>query len=137
MSTAVLDTFVAVPLSVDLYAELTRRHPGAVSTVLENLAWDFLDRTAESVGASPRSSGGVHWDNLLLPEGTEIRTKYFGDVKVAAIRDGEIVWEEAKHSSMSQLARAMRGGTSNNAWKVLELKRPADGNWQLADFMRR
>ena len=38
--------------------------------------------------------------------------------------------------SMSQLARAMRGDTSNNAWKVLEVKRPGDASWKLADFLR-
>ena len=74
---------------------------------------------------------------LFLPEGSQIRTKHYGELKVAKIDGGEIMWEEESYPSMSQLARAMRGDTSNNAWKVLEIKRPSDAKWQSADFLRR
>jgi hypothetical protein len=137
MSNHSLDSFVAVPLSVELYAELARRYFGGVSSVIENVAWDFLDRTAEDFEATPRGSNGIHWESLFLPGGTEIRTKYFNEYKLAAIHGKEIVWDGEPYPSMSQLARAMRGHTSNNAWKVLEIKRPSDAKWQPADFLRR
>ena len=79
----------------------------------------------------------LRWESLFLPESTEVRTKYFNEYKVAAIQGKEIVWDGETYPSMSQLARAMRGDTSNNAWKVLEVKRPSDGKWQPADFLRR
>lgn len=132
-----LDAFVAVPLSVDLYAEFSRRYPAGVSSVLEQVAQDFLDRTADDFAARDRRRIGVNWESLFLPEGTEIRTKYFGEYQVARIEGSEITWEGVTYPSMSQLARAMRGDTSNNAWKVLEVKRPNDGKWQPADFLRR
>lgn len=137
MSTPNLDSFVAVPLTVELYAEFARRYSGGVSSVIEQVAWDFLDRTAEEFETAPRGSNGVYWESLFLPEGTEIRTKYFNEYKVAAILGKEIVWNGETYPSMSQLARAMRGDTSNNAWKVLEIMRPSDGKWQPADFLRR
>jgi hypothetical protein len=137
MSTPNLDSFVAVPLPVELYAEFARRYSGGVSSVIEQVAWDFLDRTAEDFEAVPRGSNGVHWESLFLPEGTEIRTKYFNEYKVAGIHGKEIVWDGETYPSMSQLARAMRGDTSNNAWKVLEIMRPSDAKWQPADFLRR
>lgn len=137
MSTFNLDAFVAVPVPVELYAELSRRYSGGVSSVIEQVAWDFLDRTAEDFEAVPRGSNGVRWEALFLPEGTEIRTRYFNEYKVASVHDKEIVWEGEIYPSMSQLARAMRGNTSNNAWKVLEIKRPSDAQWQPADFLRR
>ena len=138
MSTPNLDSFVAVPLPVELYAEFARRYSGAgISSVIEQIAWDFLDRTAEDFEAVPRGSNGVHWESLFLPEGTEIRTKYFNEYKIANIEGKEIVWDGEIYPSMSQLARAMRGDTSNNAWKVLEVKRPSDAQWQSADFLRR
>ena len=97
-------------------------------------------------GLSPRCENvdKVRWicgqDSRIrqfLPDGTEVRTKYFREVKVATVLDGELVWEGKAFDSMSQLARAMRGDTSNNAWKVLEVKRRGDANWKLADLLRR
>ncbi len=137
MSNLSLDAFIAVPIPIELYAELYRRYPGSVSSVMEQVSWDFLDRTSENFEAAPRSSNGVHWESLFLPEGTEIRTKYFNEYKIAYIQNNEIVWEGEIYPSMSQLAKSMRGGTSNNAWKVLEVKRPSDVKWQSADFLRK
>ena len=132
-----LDSFVAVPLSNGIYAEFARRFPGGVSSVLENVAQDFLDRTAEDFEAREPKAQGIYWEALFLPQGTQMRTKHYGEYKLAGIVGAEIVWEGEVYPSMSQLARAMRGDTSNNAWKVLEIKRPTDAKWQPADFLRR
>jgi hypothetical protein len=132
-----LDSFVAVPLPVELYAELAHRYPSSVSSVIEDLARDFLDRTADDFEAAPLSHNGIYWESLFLPSGTEVRTKYFNEYKEALIKGKDIVWEGNTYSSMSQLARTMRGNTSNNAWKVLEIKRPSDIRWRNADFLRR
>ncbi|MDK9703846.1 MAG: hypothetical protein OEL20_11970 [Sulfuritalea sp.] len=132
-----LDAFVSVPVSIELYAEFARRFPSGVSSVLEQVAQDFLDRTAEDFAAREPLAQGIYWEALFLPEGTQIRTKHYGEFKVAEVANGEIMWEEESYPSMSQLARAMRGDTSNNAWKVLEIKRPSDARWQSADFLRR
>lgn len=133
-----LDSFVSIPVSNELYAEFARRFPGGVSSALEQIAQDFLDRTAGDFATrEPRTQQGVYWDALFLPEGSRIRTKHYGEIKVAEVVVGKIMWKEESYPSMSQLARAMRGGTSNNAWKVLEIKRPSDHKWQLAVFLRR
>ena len=132
-----LDAFVSVPVSNELYAEFARRFPGRVSSVLERVAQGYLDDTAEDFAAREPRTQGIYWEALFLPEGTQIRTKHYGELKVAEIAGGEIMWEEESYPSMSQLARAMRGDTSNNAWKVLEIKRPSDAKWQPADFLRR
>jgi hypothetical protein len=132
-----LDTFVSVPLPNELYAEFARRFPGGVSSVLEHVARDFLDRTAEDLAAREPRTQGIYWEALFLPEGTQVRTKHYGEHKVADIVGTEITWDGEVYPSMSQLARAMRGDTSNNAWKVLEIKRPTDAMWQSALFVRR
>jgi len=131
-----LDSFVAVPIPTELYDEFARRYPRGISSVLVHIARDFLERTAED-HSRKQESKGVYWESLFLPDGTQIRTKYFGEFKVAQVTDGKIHWDRKLVPSMSQLARAMRGDTSNNAWKVLELKRPTDAQWQAADFLRR
>jgi hypothetical protein len=133
-----LDSFVAVPLSHDLYAQLAQRYPAGVSSVIEHVVQDFLERTEEDFAAK-RENGrlnGIQWDALFLPHGTQIRTKYFGKYPIAEIVAGEIRWDGQVYPSMSRLARAMRGDTSNNAWVVLEIRRPSDPNWIRADRLR-
>ena len=134
-----LDSFVAVPLPHDLYAQLVRRYPTGVSSVLEQVLQDFLDRTEDDFAAKQEDAreNGVQWDALFLPHGTQIRTKYFGKYPIAEVAAGEILLEGRKYASMSQLARAMRGNTSNNAWVVLEIKRPTDRDWIRADRLRK
>jgi len=137
MIAVTLDSFVAVPVPLELYSELSRRCPDRVSSLIEDVAWDFLDRTAEDFEAQPFGLSGIQWQSLPLPEGTQLRTKYLSEYKTASVEGEKIMWEGKSYSSPSQLAAAMRGGTSNNAWKVLEIKRPRDANWQTADFLRR
>lgn len=130
------DTFVSVPISSALYLELANRYPGRVATLIENQLEDFLERTSDAAIAIITAKKGVQWESLFLPDGTEIRTQYYGVMQTAAIRGEEIVWNVKTYRSMSRLAGAMRGNTSNNAWKVLEVKRPTDSAWQLADRLR-
>jgi hypothetical protein len=40
------------------------------------------------------------------------------------------------YPSFGSLANAMRGNTSNNAWKALDQKRPTDAQWQPAYLLR-
>lgn len=132
-----LDSFIAIPVPHGLYIELARRYPSRVSTVVENVVQDFLDRTAQDFESASPKDQGIHWESVFLPEGTQIRTKYFGDYRVAEIVAAQIMWNGNSFPSMSRLARSMRGNTSNNAWKVLEIKRPSDATWELADYLRR
>ncbi|HEX7046642.1 MAG TPA: hypothetical protein VF275_03595 [Gammaproteobacteria bacterium] len=133
MNTQSLNSFIAIPISVDLYAEISRRFPRGASSTLEQVLWDFLERT-EADNIPP--SEGIYWDSLFLPSGTQVRTKYFDEYKVAKVQEKSIVWKGRSFRSMSQLAHAMRGGTSNNAWKVLEVQFPREKSWQLADYLR-
>ena len=134
MSTLNINSFVAIPLSPDLYTELARRFPGQVNSVIGNVVEDFLDRTADQF--DPPSKKGIQWDSVFLVEGTQIRTKYRGEYKLATIQGDEIVWEGTTYPSMSQLAYSMRGNVANNAWKVLEVKRPSDTSWIIVDYLR-
>jgi hypothetical protein len=131
-----LDSFVAIPVPNELYAQLASRYPAGVASVVEQVVQDFLDRTAEDFGTPRSMKQGVQWESLFIPEGTQIRTKYYGSYQLAEVAEGKVVWDGETYPSMSRLASAMRGDTSNNAWKVLEIKRPNDSDWQLADRLR-
>ncbi len=131
-----LNQFVCVPIPSDLYARLAAVQPHGVSTLIQAVVEDFLERNAEEISARTGRGAGLRWDEVHLPDGTLVRTKYRGEYKEAEVREGRIIWLRKEYESFSQLARAMRGDTSNNAWKVLEVKRPGDGAWKLADFLR-
>lgn len=132
-----LDAFVAVPISHSLFMRLAARWPGGISTGVEDVLHDFLERTDEDFQAHHGEKQSLHWESVLLPHGSQLRTRYYGDTLIATIDDGRIVWEEEEYASVSRLASAMRGGTSNNAWKVMEIKRPSDSSWLPAERLRR
>lgn len=129
-----LDSFVAVPISTSLYSTLAARFPNRVSTLIENVVSDFLDRTAEDTDTTQE---GIYWEALFLPSGTQVRTKYFGEYKVAHIDGESIVWNGETFPSLARLTNKMRGDTANNAWRELEVKRPSDKAWIPAQALRR
>lgn len=131
-----LDSFISVPLPTALVQALLTRSPHGISSLIENVVYDFLERTEEDFNA-PDKSEGIHWESLFLPNGTEVRTKYKGEYKVAMIKNLAIVWENEIYPSFAQLANAMRGNTMNNAWKELQIKRPTDKIWMPAQSLRR
>jgi hypothetical protein len=132
-----LDAFVAIPISTEIYSQLLQRYPGRMTSLVEDVVLDFLDRT-KSESTTGRTSEGLQWDAVFLPAGTEIRTKYRGEYKIGIVREeGSIVRNGTAYSSPSKFASAMRGGTSNNAWMILSVKRPTDTAWMLANTLRR
>lgn len=128
-----LDSFVCVPVSSELYQAVAARYPNGVNEIFEYAVSDFLERTESDWQQELR---GIRWGKLFLPEGTLLRTKYLGDFIEAKVGDEIVHWAGNEYSSVASLANAMRNNTSNNAWKVIEVKRPSDTKWQLGDFLR-
>jgi len=132
-----LDQIAAIPVSSELYAELVRKFPKRVSSLVEDVVWDFLERTEDDYEATKKTPrNGVHWDKVFLPAGTKLRTKYFNDYKYAEIKGDKIIYEDKAVSSVSQLARRMRDNTSVNAWLYMEVMRPGDKEWLKANVLR-
>jgi len=130
-----LDSFVAVPMSQDLFMRLASRFPAGAASVVEQVVEDFLERTKDDDANNDQNP--FIWDQLRLPSGTKVRTKHYGDYQIAEVQDGKVYWDGEEFRSMSQLARAMRGNTSNNAWVVLEIQYPGQTDWTLADRLRK
>lgn len=131
----ILEGIVAIPLSQHLFMRLAQRYPDGVVGVVEQVVEDFLERTKDDFVAE--AAGSFMWDQLRLPSGTKIRTKYYNEYQVGEVEDGKLYWDGEEYPSMSRLARAMRGDTSNNAWVVLELQFPGENTWKLADRLRK
>lgn len=80
------------------------------------------------------SARGYQWKTLFLPEGTEIRMQYKGAYSYAKVEGDDIIYE-GKPISPASMANTIANG-SRNAWRDLWIKRPADGEWKLADDCR-
>ena len=131
-----LNAFVSVPLPTALVATLLKIHPHGISSLIEDALNDFLERNKDDLGID-RSVSGVYWEGAFLPDQTQIRTKYFGEFKVAIIEDQNIVWEGEVYTSFAQLSNSMRGNKMTNAWRELQIKRPSDTSWLPAQSLRR
>ncbi len=132
-----LNTFVSVPLPTYLVSTLLKAHPHGISGLIEDVMNNFLDNNKEDLELDGPTTGGMHWEALFLPEKTLIRTKYFGEFKMATVKDESIVWDGHVYTSCAQLSNAMRGNKSTNAWRELQIKRPADAKWLHAQSLRR
>lgn len=130
-----INDYVHIPISLELYRELLARYPTNPHTVIENVVYDFLERTVDDV-VQDRPKEGFMWERLLLPSGTKIRTKYFGEQLEGVVDDKRLIWNDEEYDSVAKLINTMRGGTSNNAWKVTEIRRPNDHNWIPAMKLR-
>lgn len=137
MKPAHLDDFVAVPISTETYMSIAKRYPGSVTSLIEDVVRDFLERTDESGSYDSVGSNGIYWGSVFLSSGTKLRVSYHNEYKYAAVFEDEIVYEGEKVSSVSKMASLMRNNTSVNAWKFVEVMRPSDKAWILADIIRR
>lgn len=149
--------YVFVPLPAELYAEFIRRSGKAdISLWLKDVVQSFLEDTKgdpymwseeyiekiaqeedeafrEKYGDPGR---GYQWQNLFLPNGTQVRMTYGGKDSYAEIRHGRLFYSD-KNMSPSQFAGKVARYTNRNAWRDLYIKFPGEGSWKLADQLRR
>ncbi len=86
--------------------------------------------------ANPRSSvRGYQWKCLFLPDGTELRMRFGGEVFYARVADDAIVYQ-GQRLSPRQLTIAI-AGDGHNAWRELWLLLPGESKWKLACVRRR
>ncbi|MCP1674525.1 hypothetical protein J2T57_001627 [Natronocella acetinitrilica] len=136
MATLPSNAFVAVPIRLDLYQELMRRHGQAANAVVEDQVEAFLERTEGDPVVSPAAEG-VTWDGLFLPEKTRLRTRHRRVYKYADVVSDHIVYEGERYSTVNRAVNAMRNNTQNNAWRFTEVLRPSDAGWTPAERLRR
>lgn len=128
-----------VPIRNDLLVRLINRGGEHYDGLIEHAVEDFLDRTEEDYGdgQSFLSSGGFSWDQVFLPEESSLRTRYKGEWRTAKVAKGRFEYAGSTYDSPSKVCNAMRDDTSNNAWITLEVRRPQDVAFRLADRFRK
>ncbi len=153
-----MDNKICVPISTEIIHEmLLRSGPQQdISSWIENVVWDYLDRTQDNDDWSDeyynyleRKKGesdfkdkygdatkGYRWQELDLPNGTQLYMEYKKKKQFASVKFEKIVFE-GESFSPSELARKIANGTTRNAWRDFYIKRPNDKEWKLADVLRK
>lgn len=131
-----------VPLENELLVELIDRYSINYARIIEHAVGDFLTRTEEEfeIGLKEVHSAnenGYMWERLYLPEGTRLMTRYYYKDKTAELQSGKFIYDGRYFSSPSKVCNAMRGGTHNNAWRMLWVKRPIDISFRRAETLRK
>ncbi len=126
-----------VPLKNDLLLKLIDRYKENYPVAIDDVIEDFLERTApDQVERAGFREGGYIWDQIELPPGTELRTRYFNEWQIATLRDGKFYFNDLAYDSPAKVCNAMRGNKSTNAWMMLEIKRPQDIGFRKAEKYR-
>ncbi len=126
-----------VPLKNDLLLRLIERYKEDYPLAIDDVIEAFLERTADEFETEPGIREGSYiWDQLLLPQGTQLRTRYFDEWQVATLRNGRFHYRNRVYRSPAKLCNAMRGNKNCNAWLMLQIKRPQDAEFRKAEKFR-
>ena len=126
-----------VPLKNELLLRLIDRYKENYPRAIDDVIESFLDRTADEIERLPNyREGGYLWDQLELPPGTLLRTRYYDRWHVATLRNGRFVYDGKFYKSPARVCNAMRGNKVSNAWISLEIKRPQDIEFRKAEKFR-
>ena len=126
-----------VPLKNDLLMKLIDRYKENYPFAIDDVIEEFLERTADQHDEKSRfREGGYVWDQVALPAGTQLRTRYFDEWHTATLENGKFYFNEQAYKSPAKVCNAMRGNKNNNAWIMLQVKRPNDANFQKAEKLR-
>ena len=126
-----------VPLKNDLLLRLIERYKEDYPLAIDDVIEAFLERTADEFETAPGIREGAYiWDQLLLPSGTQLRTRYFDQWQVATLRNGRFYYRNRAYRSPAKLCNAMRGNKNCNAWLMLQVKRPQDAEFRKAEKFR-
>ncbi len=147
--------YIYVPLPVELYAELIRRSGQSnVSSYIEHFISSTLDSTegdpniwsdkyvekydegeAEFYERYGDPRRGYQWQNLFLPNGTQLRMTYRGESSHGEVRNEKVFLKNVAVSP-SEFASKIANNTSRNAWRDIYVQFPNSTNWVLAHDLR-
>lgn len=150
--------YVYMPFPKDLYNKIVIRSDGKIdpSRLAINEVEGFIQQTwsdpdfwsesgrrlfaKEHPEPQPNPYGepsrGYQWQQLFLPNGTELRMTYKGRNFYAQVQN-ERVTANANSYSPSQWVREVAENTSRNAWRDIWVRMPGEHDWKPADRLRK
>lgn len=153
-----MSDYIGLPFPASMYDEFIIRKGGSVDVAawVEQIVQDYLDRTRddpniwsdeyverlEEIEADERveeyglPSKGYEWQNLFLPNGTQLRMTYKGRVSMAEVKHQQI-WCAGEVVSPSEFASRVANNTNRNAWRDILIRTPGSHEFILAAKLRR
>lgn len=147
-----------IPFPKELYHRILMRSGGVLDPALlavdqvegfiERNMWDSSFWTEEglrlfkleseasanaNIGDTKR---GYQWQQVFLPNGTDLRITYKNRNFYARVQHERIVEGKLMYASPSEWASKVADNTSRNAWRDVWIKRPVDRDWTFANSLR-
>lgn len=82
------------------------------------------------------SLGGVWFDNIHFPEGTQFRATYKGQTYIAEVNSGRWVGGDGIARTSPSAAASAISKTNVNGWRFWYFKRPDDSDWVRMDHLK-
>jgi hypothetical protein len=124
-----------IEIDFEVWKALTLRRE-TETTSMNDVLRELLKLPGQSgEQAPPPASGGCSYKGVELPEGTQFRANYKGQVVTGEIKNGAWVDARGTHTSPSAAAHAVTG-SGINGWWFWQCKRPTDLEWAPLDHIR-
>jgi hypothetical protein len=137
------ESYVSVPVLTEQFIELvdfirdegSDRDPviavqDAIAYWISNASWKQEDLLPEIF----TKDKGYKWKEVFLPHGTSIRMRYKGEYYYAKVESDNLIFQE-QVVSPNEFADKV-ANCSRNAWRDLEVRRPGDMEWFIANSLR-
>jgi predicted CopG family antitoxin len=127
-----------IDVDFDVYKQLTvRRETEEVSynDVIRELLGLELQKTKLKIEAMPSASDWVV-KGVRFPSATEFRASYKGQIYLAKVEGGTLIFNNKIYNSPSAAAVAITRGPVNG-WRFWECRLPSSAKWQLIEYLRK
>lgn len=119
-----------IEIDFDVFKEITvrRKHEGITPNDVLREVFGLEPRQGPTI---QRVQSGKPWvvKGVVFPHGTEFRGFHNGQMFLAKVNDGFLVYNGKKFSSPSGAASEVRG-YQEDGWRFWECKFPGKENWQ-------
>ncbi len=122
-----------IEIDFDVFKALTIRRASEAVTYNAVLR-EMLDLPAEALPTQAATEGWT-WKGVTLPNGTELRAEYKGQMYTAKIVEGKWMQDGQSRSSPSAAAQAITE-SGVNGWWFWAVKRPNDLAWEPLGKLR-
>lgn len=123
----------------ELELHLMESRPGVkLETFITELLqrWLKVDKERLALSRNGPSMRGFQWKNIFLPDGTNLRTSYCGNVGFAKVVGDRIIADDG--TSLTPSLFVNRHAQGRNAWRFVWLRFPGDDYWiRAADYRTR
>lgn len=123
-----------VEIDFELFKHLTMRRRSEDHSI-NDVIREMAGLAPQQTGAGGPPKGGWVSKGVHFPENTELRASYKGKEYLAVIKDGGIVVEGKKASSLSNAATQVTK-TNVDGWKFWECRVPGTTGWRSVANLR-